>query len=173
MYKQFGELDSSEELNSLAEQQLAKGDKKAVFALAAENGIDKEDAQDYVEGNVEEFTTPLMAAMGKLKVESADLELRGILVDWKDIIVNECAKDKELCAAVRKKGKTLKSCMAELIKYSFEHKVQVNGKILKAVKIMHNGRQEAFKGPLYLGVPSYAMVKKIAREYYIERQTKA
>lgn len=167
MFDKFGEFDSAEEMNRAAEAQLAEGDTEAVIAIALENGLDKEDAEDYIDGCVKELTTPLMAALGKLKVESKDLEIGGILGDWQERIMELCQEDTALCAAVRHKGKTLAGCMAELIKYSFENKVQVSDKIVKVTKVMHNGELEPCRGPLYLGVPSNAEVKRIVKEYYL------
>lgn len=167
MFDKFGEFDSAEEMNRAAEAQLAEGDTEAVIAIALENGLDKEDAEDFIDGCVKELTTPLMAALGKLKVESKDLEIGGIPGDWQERIMEQCQEDAALCAAVRRKGKTLAGCMAELIKYSFENKVQVSDKIVKVTKVMHNGKLEPCRGPLYLGVPSNAEVKRIVREYYL------
>lgn len=167
MFDKFGEFDSAEEMNRAAEAQLAEGDAEAVIAIALENGLDKEDAEDFIDGCVEELTTPLMAALGKLKVEREELEIGGILGDWQERIMELCQEDTALCVAVRRKRKTLAGCMAELIKYSFENKVQVSDKIVKVTKVMHNGKLEPCRGPLYLGVPSNAEVKRIVKEYYL------
>lgn len=167
MFDKFGEFDSAEEMNRAAEAQRKQGDTDAIVALAVENGLDKEDAEDFMDGCVEDLVTPLMAALGKLKVESKDLEIGGILGDWQERIMELCQEDAALSAAVRRKGKTLAGCMAELIKYSFENKVQVSDKIVNVTKVMHNGKLELLHGPLYLGVPSNAEVKRIVREYYL------
>lgn len=66
MFEKFGEFDSVEELNRAAAAQKAEGDEEALVALAEENGIDKEDAEDYMDDCADELATPLMAAMGKL-----------------------------------------------------------------------------------------------------------
>ncbi len=170
MFDKFGEFDSAEEINREAAAQLAEGNIEAVIAIALENGIDKEDAEDYIDGCVETLATPLMAASGKLKVESEDLQLDGILSDWKDTILELCSEDEALCAAVRRKGKELKQCMANLIQFSFENKVQVSGKILKVTKVTHNGKLESFRGDLYLGIPNNVQVKQIIRDYYLGGQ---
>ncbi len=168
MFDKFGEFDSAEEMNKAAAAQLKEGDFEAIKAIALENGIDKEDAEDYMDGYAAELVTPLMAATGKLKMEAADLKVAGILVDWKDSIVELCTEDVQFAAAVRKKGKCLKNCLAELIRYSFENKVQVSDKIVDVTKVMHNGKLEKMRKPLYLGFPSRADVKKIVRKYYLE-----
>ena len=84
MYEKFGEFDSFEELNRAAAAQKAEGDEEALFALAQENGLDKEDVEDYLDGIVEELATVSMAALGKLKLEKEDL-LSSVMVlpGWK------------------------------------------------------------------------------------------
>ncbi len=167
MFEKFGEFDSAEEMNRKAEEMLTAGETKGILQLAEENGIEKEDAEDFIDGFAPEFASPLMAAMGKIKVESADLELKGIVNDWKDQIIDLCTEDQKICVAVRKKGKQMKECMARLIAFSFENKVQISDKIVKATKVKHNGKTEPFRGPLYLGIPSRAQVKQIVRDYYL------
>lgn len=167
MFEKFGEFDSAEEMNRKAAEMLTAGETKGILQLAEENGIEKEDAEDFIDGFASEFASPLMAAMGKLKVESVDLELKGIVNDWKDQIFDLCTEDQEICVAVRKKGKQLKDCMARLIAFSFENKVQISDKIVKATKVKHNGKTEPFRGPLYLGIPSRTQVKQIVKDYYL------
>lgn len=49
LFEKFGEFDSAEELNRAAAAQLAEGDIDAIYGIAEENGIDREDAEDYIE----------------------------------------------------------------------------------------------------------------------------
>ena len=168
MFEKFGEFDSAEELNRAAAAQREEGDGEVLTMLALENGIDKEDAEDYMDFCTEEFVTPLMAAVGKLKVEAEDLKLSGIVADWKDMIVKMCTEDARMAAAVRRKGKSLAECMAALIRFSFENKVQISDKIVSATKVMHNGKLEPMRKPLYLGVPGKQQVKKIVSDYYMK-----
>ena len=79
MFEKFGEFDSVEELNRAAEAQRAEGDEKALVLLAEENGLDKEDAEDFMDGCIPVLATPLMAATGKIRVESESLGLKGVL----------------------------------------------------------------------------------------------
>ena len=171
MWNKFGEFDSAEELNRAAAAQKAEGDREALIMLAEENGIDRDDVEDYLDGVVDELATPLMAAVGKLQVEAEALELAGILKDWKECILELCRKDRQLQIAIRRRGKELKGCMATLIKYSFENKCQVNDEIVKATKIARNEKPEPLRGPLYMGVPSQAKAKELIREYYLGAQT--
>ena len=128
---------------------------------------DIEDAEDYMDGVIAELVTVRSAAIGKLKVESEDLELKGIVSDWKDALVEECMASEELCVAVRKKDKSLKSCLAKLIRFAFENKVQISDKIVSVTKVTNHGKEQPLRGPLYLGIPSKADTKKLIREYYL------
>lgn len=168
MFDKFGEFDSYEELNRAAEAQKAEGDEEALAALAKENGIDEEDVEDFMDGCVEKLTTPLMAAMGKLKMEAEDLELGGILEDWKNQILAGCMENETMQCAVRKKGRSLAGCLAELIRFAFENKVQVSDKIVDLTKVTHNGNKEAMRKPLYLGVPNKTQAQRLINEYYLE-----
>ena len=171
MFEGFGEFDSAEELNKKAKELAESGQKEALYDLAKENGLDKEDVDDYMDAPFppayDEFVSPLMAAVGKIKVESKWLEISGILTDWKGIILQQCSEDEAFCKAVRKHGKDLKLCMAALIKFAFENKVQISDEIVKVTKVMHNGKEEPLRGPLYLGIPNNAEAKKIIREFYL------
>lgn len=168
MFDKFGEFDSAAELNAVAKELMKEADTNSIRVLAEENGIDREDAEDYITGAATELATPLMAAMGKLKVENADLKIEGILKDWQDQIIDLCTENKVMCAAVRKKDKCLKDCMAALIKYSFENKVQISDKIVDATKVTHNGKLEPMRKPLYLGIPNRTEAKRIIRDYYMK-----
>lgn len=166
MFDKFGEFESVEEINRAAAAQKNEGDEEALVALAVENGLDKEDAEDYMDGATEVLATPIMAAVGKLKVEAADLKLKGVLLDWKDAVVEACMDDDAMCKAVRTKKKCLRDCMAALLRFAFENKEQVSEKVVAATKVTHNGKEEKMRGPVYLGIPNKAQVKHIIRKYY-------
>ena len=55
MFEKFGELNSVEELNKAAAGLKEEGDVASLIVLAEENGLDKEDAEDYAAGEV--YTT--------------------------------------------------------------------------------------------------------------------
>ena len=166
MFEKYGEFNSYIELNRAAAAQKAEGDEEALIALALENGIDKEDAEDYMDGCTEELCTVTMAAIGKLKVEAVQLKLQGVLVDWKDAIVELCMDDLQMTTAVRRKGRYLRDCLAALLRFAFENKVQVSEEVVRATKVMHNGKEEPMRGPVYLGIPNKTDVKRIVRKYY-------
>ena len=163
MFDKFGEFDSHTELNEAAAGQLEQGDYEALFELAAENGIDKEDAQDYIDGIADELATPLMAAFGKLDVEAAELKPYEIMEDWLSYIRIRCEEDREMAAAVRKKGKSLKGCIGELLKWSFKNQHAIDQDILKAAGVN--------AGRCTLGIPGMGRAKKIITEYYMGGQT--
>lgn len=168
MFDKFGEFDSCEELNRAAEAQKVEGDEEALLTMAKENGIDEEDVEDFVAGCVEKLTTPLMAATGKLKIEAEELEIGGILEDWKNQILVGCIENEKMQYAVRTKEKSLAGCMASLIRFAFENKVRVSDKIANITKVTHNGNEEAMRKPLYLGVPNKTQVQRLINEYYLE-----
>lgn len=170
MFEKFGEFDSAAELNRAAAAQLAEGDEEAILMLAEENGIDREDAEDYIDGCVPELATPLMAALGKLELEKKDLRIDGILDDWFSCVVELCRTEEAMAVAVRRKGKCLRDCMAALLRFAFENKKQVSDKIIQATRVTHNGKEEPMRGPVYLGVPNQAETRRIAREYYLGDQ---
>lgn len=108
LFEKFGEFDSAEELNRAAAAQLEEGDIDAIYGIAEENGLDREDAEDYIDGAAPELCTPIMAALGKLKVEAAELEPQEIMEDWLTYIRIQCAEHPETAEAVRKKAALLR-----------------------------------------------------------------
>ncbi len=160
MFDKFGEFNSWEELNKAAEGQKEEGDKEALIELAAENGISKENAEDYFDGEINELCNPLEAAMGKLDIEEKDLKLNNIMSDWLSYIRSECLFDKDFCINVRKKDKSLKACIAKILRWSFGHQQEVSKDILKAAGVT--------AGKVTLGIPGMAAAHQIIREYYKE-----
>lgn len=158
MFDKFGEFDSWEELNEAAAGQKAEGDEKALIELAIENGFDKEDAEDYFDGTLEQFCNPLSAAIAKLRVEEADLKPQDIMIDWLSYIKSECVQDKNFCVYIRKKGKSLKGCIAELLKWSFNHQIPIDKDVQKAAGVS--------AGRITLGIPGMATAHQIIRKYY-------
>lgn len=168
MFEKFGEFNSAEEINAEAEIMKMTGETQKVIELAEENGIDEDDAKDYLDDIVPVLCTPLMAALGKLKIEADKCNVsKGILKDWLNVIEQQCMEDEKFCENVRHKEKALKYCMARLIRFSFENKVPISDEIVNVTKVTHNGKEEAMRKPLYLGVPSAVEAKKIVREYYL------
>ena len=159
MFDKFGEFDSWEELNKAAAGQKEDGDEEALLFLAKENGIDKEDAEDYFDGALQEFCNPLTAAFGKLQVENEDLKTKDIMNDWFNYIMTLVAADEQMAIAVRKKGKSLKECIAELLKWSFGHQQSIDKEILKAAGVSAS--------KVTIGIPGMGTAHKIIKEYYL------
>ena len=162
MFEKFGEFDSAEELNRAAAAQLKEEDNEALYALASENGIDKEDVDDYINGYVDELVNDCMAADGKLNIEAADLKAEGIISDWKDYIMQLCADDRELTGAVRKKGKRLSECLGKILEYSYKNRTHVPDKVVKAAGL---------NPPLDVGFPDKKNLKNIIYKYYTGKET--
>lgn len=159
MFDKFGEFDSAEELNMAAAGQKEEGDLESLIALAVENGLDKEDAEDYMDGMIDELATPLTAALGKIKVECEDLKPKEILEDWIEYIKMQCMEKPEVAIRVRTKGKSLKGCIAQLLKWSFKNCYAIPGEIASEAGI---------KGAnVKLGIPGMGRAKTIINEYYM------
>lgn len=167
MFDKFGEFDSVAEINDTAKRLLEEGNTEEVKELAAENGISKEDAEDYIDGITDTLATSLMAAIGKLDLEHKEYEIDGILQDWEMQVREMCMQEDVMRDAVRRKGKSLRDCMAELIAFSFKNKRQVSNKIASVTKVEHNGKTEPIRTPLYLGVPTRKDAKIIIKDYYL------
>ena len=161
MFDKFGEFDSADEMNRAAAAQRKEGDNEAILAIAEENGIDREDAMDFIDGCVAAFVTPLMAAYGKLDIEAKELNPYEIMEDWLQYIKLRCAEEPEMAVAVRRKGKSLKGCIAALLEWSMKNQRPVDGEILKAVGINYK---------VTLGIPGMGRAKKIITEYYLGKE---
>lgn len=161
MFDKFGEFNSWEEINRAAAAQKAEGDKEALYLLAAENGIDQEDAEDYLNDNADALVTPLTAAFGKLKVEAEDLAPYEIMADWLEYIRMRCIESPEMASAVRSKAKSLKGCIAALLTWSFKNAKPVDSEILK---------QAGVSGQVSLGIPGMGRARQIITDYYLDSQ---
>ena len=80
-----------------------------------------------------------------------------MMEDWKNFLIQMCEEDDQMAQAVRKKGKSLEKCMAQILKVSFETKAQLDDRIVRAAGL---------KPPIYLGIPGKAQIRKIAEKYY-------
>ena len=158
MFEKFGEFTSFEEINKKAAELKAAGDKDSLLKLCDENGLDHEDAEDFMDGVIEELTTLKLAAIGKITVEKADLKIKGVVNDWTDIIIQMIEEDEKLAAAVRSKEKPLYKLLGILLRHGFEIKEKLDDRIVKAAKL---------NPPIYLGIPSSKDVKEKVREYYL------
>lgn len=158
MFDKFGEFDSWKEINRAAAAQKAEGDHEAVYLLAKENGIDAEDAEDYINDNADALVTPLTAALGKLKVEADNLTPCEIMADWLEYIQMRCMESPQMTLAVRSKDKSLKGCIAALLTWSFKNAKPVDRDILKQAKV---------SGQVSLGIPGMGRARQMITDYYL------
>ena len=158
MFERFGEFDSSAEINMTATGLRKEGDNESIVVLAKENGIDEDIAQAFIEGDLFMLADPMTAALGKIEIEAAVLKPKEIMEDWVEYIKTRCFEDESVAIAVRKKGKSLKGCIAELLKWSFKNQIPVDNDIVKAAGVA--GARVA------LGIPGMGRAKQIMTEYY-------
>lgn len=166
MFEQFGNFDSAEALNQAAQEIKSTGDEDKLKELAKENGIDLEDAEDYMDDCIDELATDLSAALGKLKVEKEYLRLDGVLIDWADEVAAECTDNVDMRKAVRAKDKCLAGYIAVLANDGFKNRVTVSKEIVKRApdieKFLHGHE-------FSIGVPNKATRKSLMFEYYLGR----
>ena len=132
------EFGSYKEINEAAADALAREDKKRIVEIAENNGLDPEDAESYWLGEIDELTTPLLAAIGKLEIESKEIEIFGIFADWKGVILDLAQNDEQFAINVRKKGKSLVDCFAAVLKQESENRKTIDKKICKAAGLPEN-----------------------------------
>lgn len=158
MFETFGEL-TAEEINKTAEGLKNEGDINNLIVLAKENGIDEMYARLYIEDELDQLCDVASAALGKLAIEEADLKPVEIIEDWVAYIKGSCLDDENIAVAVRKKGKNLKGCIAELLKWSFKNAYNVDKDIIKAAGVSN--------ATVKMGIPGIGTAKKLIKEYYL------
>ncbi len=159
MFDKFGEFNSFGEINELAENLFNEGDIESLKAMAKENGIQNEFVKMYLQGDIPVLCDPLTAAMGKIDVEVAELKPKEIMEDWVEYLRGQCMENEILAYQVRKKGKSLKGCIAALLKWSFSNQQQIDKDIIKAADVS--------AGKVTLGIPGMARAKQIIKDYYM------
>lgn len=164
LFEKFGEFDSVEELNRAAAAQKEEGDEEALVALAVENGLTREDAEDYMDDVAQELATDLQAAVGKLRMEEQELKLSGVLSDWVNELMDMCINDVKFRICVRKKGKDLAGYIALTAEKGYENRCVVDKRIVdKAKKIKSIVGSHEFS----IGIPDKKTRREIARTYYM------
>lgn len=159
MFDKFGEMNSYKEINELADNLFNEGDQESLKEMAKENGIMQEFVEMYLQGDIPVLCDPLTAALGKIDVEAEELKLKEIMEDWVEYLRGQCMENEILAHQVRKKGKSLKGCIAALLKWSFANQIPVGQDILKEAGVK--------AGRVTLGIPGMARAKKIITEYYM------
>lgn len=151
-------FNSADEINIKAEEFKNLGRKDMVLALAVQNGLDKEDAEDYIAGEMDKLTTPAMAAWGRINIQTKELEVYEIMEDWITYIKQRCLENAVMAKAVMQPDKSIKGCIAELLKWSLKNAKPVDKGILKACSINYNVR---------LGIPGMRTAKETINKYYV------
>lgn len=159
MFEKFGEFDSYKEINELAENLFNEGDTESLKAMARENGIQNDFVEMYIQGDIPVLCDPLTAAMGKIDVEEAALKPKEIMEDWVEYLRGQCMENEILARQVRKKGKSLKGCIAALLSWSFKNQQKVDKDIIKAAGVSASR--------VTLGIPGMARAKQIITGYYM------
>lgn len=159
MFDKFGEMNSYKEINELADNLFNEGDQESLKEMAKENGIMQEFVEMYLQGDIPVLCDPLTAALGKIDVEAEELKPKEIMEDWVEYLRGQCMENEILAYQVRKKGKSLKGCIAALLKWSFANQIPVGQEILKEAGVK--------AGRVTLGIPGMARAKKIITEYYM------
>ena len=159
MFDKFGEFDSAEEINETAAGLLKEGDLKGLREMAKENGFDEDDVQDYIEGIYPELANTYTAAWNKLSVEMKELKVCEIMEDWVQYIRIKMEEEEEMQRAIRKKGKSLQGCIAELMKWGFKNQYPISKEIMKEAGVTASR--------VTLGIPGMGTAKKIIAKYYL------
>lgn len=159
MFKKFGELNSSGEINELAENLFNEGDMESIRNMAEENGIPEDYVEMYLQGEIPYLCDPLTAALGKIDIEAKELKPKEIMEDWVEYIRGQCMENEILAHQVRKKGKSLKGCIAALLSWSFKNQQTIDKDIIKAAGVS--------AGKVTMGIPGMARAKKIVTDYYL------
>ena len=159
MFDKFGEMGSFGEINELADNLFNEGDTTSLYEMAKENGIEKEYVDMYLAGDIPALCDALTAALGKIDVEVAELKPKEIMEDWVEYLRGQCMENELLAFNVRKKGKSLKGCIAALLMWSFKNQQTVDKDIIKAAGVS--------AGKVTLGIPGMARAKQIITEYYV------
>lgn len=159
MEHKFGIFETVEELNRAAAAQKAEGDLEALIGLAEENGLDREDAQDYMEGMTDCLCTPYMAAVGKLEKEAAELNLESQLKDWKDYVIMLAGENEKLCNAVFSKENSLKKVLAAGLKKASVSRIKVDMSIIREAGLPESAA--------YIGMCGRDELRRIVLDCYL------
>lgn len=156
MFDKFGKM-SYDELIRTAKAEKEEGDEEALIALAQENGLDQEDAEDYMDDLTEVLCTPREAAVARVEMEAKDLEVSGIWEEWKGFALEMCMQEEDLACAVCRKNRSLLGLFGKLLKLGFDSKQRVDKRICKEAGLNDN---------VYTGIPTRQQVAETISNYY-------
>lgn len=156
MFDKFGKMNY-DELIRTAKAEKEEGDEEALIALAQENGLDQEDAEDYMDDLTEVLCTPREAAVARIEMEAKDLEVSGIWEEWKGCVLEMCMQEEELACAVCRKNRSLLGLFGKLLKLGFDSKQRVDKRICK---------EAGLNDSVYTGIPTRQQVAETISNYY-------
>ena len=156
MFDKFGKM-SYDELIRTAKAEKEEGDEEALIALAQENGLDQEDAEDYMDDLTEVLCTPREAAVARIEMEAKDLEVSGIWEEWKGFALEMCMQEEDLACAVCRKNRSLLGLFGKLLKLGFDSKQRVDKRICK---------EAGLNDSVYTGIPTRQQVAETISNYY-------
>lgn len=159
MFDRFGEFNSAEEINETAVNLRKEEDHESLKVLAEENGIDVDVLEAFLDGDMLYLCDEMSAAIGKIEVEAKEVECAEIMEDWVNYIKAQCFEKPDVARAVRRKGKSLSGCIAEILTWSFKNQHSVDKKIMKAAGVT--------AGRCTMGIPGMARAKQIITKYYL------
>ncbi len=162
MFERFGEFDTAEEINETAVNLRKEKDFESLKILAQENGIDEDVLEVFIAGEILYLCDGMSAALGKLDVECREADCAEIMLDWVEYIKAQCLDHPEMAEAVRRKDRSLKGCVGEILKWSFKNQHPVDADIMKAAGVR--------AGRCTLGIPGMASAKRIITQYYLGKQ---
>lgn len=156
MFDKFGKMNYDELIHT-AKAEKEEGDEEALIALAQENGLDQEDAEDYMDDLTEVLCTPREAAVARIEMEAKDLEVSGIWEEWKGFALEMCMQEEDLACAVCRKNRSLLGLFGKLLKLGFDSKQHVDKRICKEAGLNDN---------VYTGIPTRQQVAETISNYY-------
>ena len=156
MFDKFGKMNY-DELIRTAKAEKEEGDEEALIALAQENGLDQEDAEDYMDDLTEVLCTPREAAVARVEMEAKDLEVSGIWEEWKGCVLEMCMQEEDLACAVCRKNRSLLGLFGKLLKLGFDSKQRVDKRICK---------EAGLNDSVYTGIPTRQQVSETISNYY-------
>ena len=156
MFDKFGKMNY-DELIRTAKAEKEEGDEEALIALAQENGLDQEDAEDYMDDLTEVLCTPREAAVARVEMEAKDLEVSGIWEEWKVCVLEMCMQEEDLACAVCRKTRSLLGLFGKLLKRGFDSKQRVDKRICK---------EAGLNDSVYTGIPTRQQVSETISNYY-------
>lgn len=170
---QMEKFKTVKELNDKAAELKNVGDLSELVKLAEESGLEKEDAEEYMESDDQEdcLCNATMAAIGKLNMEEQDLHLESQMKDWKDFIVqmltdyqvDHDGEDRDTLAnAVFNPDKKLLDVLAAGLKLSSENRIEVDKRIIQAARLPESAA--------FIGMCGRDDLKKIILDYYLGKQ---